>query len=153
MELCYQSSMNMKLSELPRYDVNWHSEAHSIPVNLKAKNYHLNCNLTWHDPGYGNRTWKTEKGSCGQASFFQWCPSTLNSIKFLYGLSTCDIMTVTRILLSISKFQATEQKEYTHMLNKVWPIRPIKTCTYGIWKHSPSLLPRLVPIAVAALNR
>jgi len=100
------------------YNVNWHSEAHSTSKS-KGTTLHLNCNLTWHDPGgYGNGTWKTEKENMWASFILSVMPFHIQ-FKFLYGLSTCDIMTVTRILLSISQFQATEQKEYTHMLNKV----------------------------------
>ena len=97
------------------YNVNWHSEAHSTSKS-KGTTLHLNW-LTWHDPGYGNGTWKTEKENMWASFILSVMPIHIQ-LKFLYGLSTCDITTVTRILLSISQFQATEQKEYTHMLNK-----------------------------------
>jgi len=61
----------MKLFELPRYDVNWHSEAHSIPVNLNAKTITSTAVSLGMTLAMGMVHGKLKKKICGQASFFQ----------------------------------------------------------------------------------
>ena len=87
---------------------------------------------------------KLKKKKCGTSFILSVMPIHIQ-LKFLYGHSTCDITTVTRILLSISQFQATEQKVHTyaqqslayraHQNMHIWYM---KTLTIFVAKASPN---------------